>query len=64
MSQAKRDYIVTVLYTIQATSKDEAIKCAKAITEDNGASISTPNYSWHANAGWARETVSLAVPDK
>ena len=62
MSQAKRDYIVTVSYTIQATSKDEAIKCAKAITEDSGASISTPHYSWQANTGWAQVAPSLATP--
>ena len=49
MSAPKRDYIVTVEYTIHATSRDAAERCAKAITDDNGASLSTPNYSWQAS---------------
>lgn len=51
MSQSKRNYIVTVSYTIQATGKDAAERCAKAFTEESGASLSTPAYTWQADTG-------------
>ena len=49
MSTPKREYLVTVTYAVQAASRDAAERCAKAITDDNGASLSTPSYSWQAS---------------